>query len=55
MNPKRLHDENEKRLYLDQSRATGIFDWQEMAHLDFQNLIELAREKNTLSDELELW
>ncbi len=53
MNPKRLHDENEKRLYLDQSRATGIFDWQEMAHLDFQELIELARQNKPISQESE--
>lgn len=53
MNPKRLHDENEKRLYLDQSRATGIFDWQEMAHLDFQELVELVRKSGPYLEEIE--
>lgn len=48
MNPnKRPNEEDEKRLYLDRSLSTGIFQWQEMAHFDFQDLIEFAR-KNSL-------
>ena len=51
MDPKRQSEENEKRFYLDRSLATGIFSWQEMAHLDFQELIELARENSFDSGE----
>lgn len=53
MNPRRPSEENEKRSYLDRSLATGIFQWQEMAHLDFQDLIKLARKNNLDFEESE--
>ncbi len=53
MNPKEPSEENERRSYLDRSLATGVFHWQEMGHLDFQDLIELARENNLDSEESE--
>ena len=53
MNSKRPCEEDEKRFYLNRSQTTGIFHWQEFAHLDFQDLIEMAREKDFYFEELE--
>ena len=33
--------------YVKESLSTGIFEWQELAQLDFQELISIARKKNT--------
>ena len=33
--------------YLNQSQATGNLNWQELAHLDFQELIDLTRNKKS--------
>ena len=53
MRPKKSVEEDEKHAYLNQSLATGIFDWQEMAHLDFQELVELARKSGSYLEETE--
>lgn len=36
--------------YVKGSLSTGIFEWQELAQLDFQELISIARKKNTFSE-----
>ena len=53
MKPKRTNDEDEQRSYLHRSLATGIFHWQEMAHMDFQELFELTRDNELFSEEPE--
>ncbi len=47
MRPKQ-HEQipDESQIYLERSRETGIWEWQELAHLDFQDLIELARDNS---------
>ena len=53
MKPKNSGEEDEKYAYLNQSLATGIFNWQEMAHMDFQELVELARKNGPYFEEIE--
>jgi len=54
MRPKRfVHPSAELESQLEQSRATGILDWQELAHLDFQYLIELAQSRTRMGEESE--
>ena len=53
MGPKVSNDEDEKRSYRNQGLATGIFHWQELGHLDFQDLIELARTNDSEPEETE--
>lgn len=36
--------------YVKESLSTGIFEWQELAQLDFQELISIARKKNTFPE-----
>ena len=55
MRPKKPeHILSEISFHLDQSLMTGIFNWQELGYLDFQNLIELTHAKNSSTKEQEL-
>ena len=55
MRPKKPeHRLNETRFHLEQSFATGILDWQAVAHIDFRDLIDLAHRKNTPPEDSEL-
>ncbi len=40
--------------YVEESMSTGIFEWQELAQLDFQELINIARKKSDFSDSKEI-
>ena len=44
---------DEMHFYLNQSLETGILYWQELAYLDFQDLILLVRRKNAFTEESE--
>ncbi len=54
MNPKSLkHLENECDLVFEQSRSTGIVNWQELGQMDFRDLVHQTRERNIYNEELE--
>lgn len=36
--------------YVKESLSTGIFEWQELAQLDFQELISITRKKKYFSE-----
>ncbi|GEM_PF-6621555 len=38
-------------VYLKESLSTGILEWQELAQIDFQDLIHIVREKNIFWEE----
>lgn len=53
MNPKSpKHLEDERDLVFEQSRSTGIVNWQELGHMDFKDLIHFTRQKNALFEDL---
>ena len=47
------HQDDSGEIYVKESLSTGIFEWQELAQVDFKELINLARQKSKLSEELE--
>ncbi|MBI3999661.1 MAG: hypothetical protein HY351_03515 [Candidatus Omnitrophica bacterium] len=54
MRPKRLDlTSSNIEEYFKKSLETGILNWQEMAHLDFQELVELARKSGSYLEEIE--
>ena len=55
MRPKKpIHMLNEAQFHLDQSLRTGILEWQELAHLEFQDLMKLAYARNISHKEPDL-
>lgn len=56
MRPKKLHHVlDETQFHLDQSLQTGILQWQELAHLEFQDLMKLAYARSASPDESDSW
>lgn len=47
-----IHLLDEMRFHLDQSLRTGILQWQELAHLEFQDLINLVYARNAFREEM---
>ena len=53
MRPKKLaHILDETGFHLDQSLQTGILQWQELAHLQFRDLMKLVYARNVLPEEM---
>ncbi len=54
MNPKSpKHLEDERDLVFEQSRSTGIVNWQELGQMDFRDLVHETRERNVYNEESE--
>lgn len=48
-----IHPAHEIESHFEQSRITGILNWQELAHLDFEKFIEVTRARNVPSQKSE--